>query len=204
MTEPDRRAVLDYWFGDALSASPEQLDPYFKRWFMSGRALDDEIRERFGAWVEQAAAGDLDAWRANAEGTLALIIMLDQFPRNIWRGDARAFTHDPLALSLSRDLIASGKDRGMHFLQCTFAYMPHQHAEDMAAQDASIVTYEQLLADTAEEYRGIVSGILDYAREHREIIHRFGRFPHRNVALGRASTAEEIAYLKDGGKRFGQ
>ncbi|MEJ2106839.1 MAG: DUF924 domain-containing protein [Acidiferrobacteraceae bacterium] len=204
MTEPDPRAVLDYWFGDALVARPEELGAHFKRWFRSGNALDGEIRERFGSWVERAATGGLDDWRAQPGPMLALILLLDQFPRNIWRGDARAFAHDALALRHSDELLASGRDRELHFLQRGFSYMPHQHIEDLAAQDAGVAAYQRLVADTDEAYRPTAEGFLNSAREHREIIRRFGRFPHRNAALGRASTEEEAGYLREGGKRFGQ
>lgn len=204
MAEPDPRAVLDYWFSDALVAMPEELGAHFKRWFMSGDTLDGEVRERFGSWVEQASSGGLDAWRAEPEAMLALIILLDQFPRNIWRGGARAFAHDALALQHSDALIASGRDRELHFLERGFAYMPHQHVEDLAAQDAGVTAYERLVDDTDEAYRPTAEGFLNSAKEHREIIRHFGRFPHRNAALGRVTTDEEENYLRDGGKRFGQ
>ena len=204
MTEPDPQAVLDYWFGDALTATPEDLPAHFKRWFMSGDTLDGEIRDRFGSWVGLAAAGDLDTWGNDALSHLALIVLLDQFPRNIWRGQAEAFALDPSALRHSDALITSGKDQGMHFLQRGFAYMPHQHAEDLAAQDAGVAAYEKLVAETDEAYRSVAEGFLNSSREHREIIRRFGRFPHRNAVLGRVGTEEEEGYLRDGAKRFGQ
>jgi uncharacterized protein (DUF924 family) len=204
MTEPDPQAVLEYWFADALAAPSEELDAHFKRWFMSGDTLDGQIRDRFGTWVEVAAAGGLDAWGDDAHTRLALIILLDQFPRNIWRGEARAFALDPLALRHSDELIASGGDSDLHFLERGFAYMPHQHAEDLASQDVGVTAYEGLVADTPEAYRANAEGFLNSAKEHREIIRRFGRFPHRNAAQGRASTEEEVEYLRDGGKRFGQ
>jgi uncharacterized protein (DUF924 family) len=204
MTEPDPQVVLDFWFGDALTAPPEELGAHFERWFQSGNALDQEIRERFGDWVQQAADGGLEDWRETPEGALALIIVLDQFPRNIWRGQARAFAYDSMALKLSQDLIATGQDHRLHELQRVFAYMPHQHAEDQSVQNASVRTYERLLAEAREEYRPRIQGALDYAREHREIVQRFGRFPHRNAILGREASPMEVAYVENGGKNFGQ
>jgi uncharacterized protein (DUF924 family) len=204
MTEPNPQAVLEFWFGDALAAAPEELDAHFKRWFASGEVLDEEIRARFGTWVQQAADGGLEDWRQTAEGTLALIILLDQFPRNIWRGQAQAFTYDPMALKLSHELIASGTDGALHFLQRGFAYLPHQHAEDLATQDAGVAAYEGLVADTDEAHKAKARGFLDSAREHREVVRQFGRFPHRNAILGREASPAEVEYIESGGENYGQ
>ena len=159
-----------------------------ERWFKKDDALDAEIRRRFLAAHEAAAAGKLAAWERNAQGALALLILLDQFPRNMFRGEARAFATDPQARAIASRAILNGFD-GADPAMRTFFYLPFMHSEDMADQEKAIAFYRA--QDNADG--------LKWAELHADIIRRFGRFPHRNAALGRATTKEEQAFLDSGG-----
>jgi uncharacterized protein (DUF924 family) len=185
-------AVLAYWFG--APDEPDFLQPR-SVWFTKSEATDRAIAERFGAAVESALAGEFDAWGASARGALALIIVLDQFTRNIYRGTPRAFAGDDRALSLARQLVDTGQDRTLEPAERWFAYMPLEHSERLVDQYEAVRLFEQLAAD------GIDSP-LEWARRHFDVVARFGRFPHRNAILGRASTAEEIEFLKQPGSSF--
>jgi len=170
--------VVAFW----REAGPE-------RWFNKDAAFDAEIRRRFLATYEVAAAGQLTAWEATAEGALALLILLDQFPRNMFRGSARAFAADPLARAIAAGALIRGFDAQAPANMRTFFYLPFEHSEDMADQERCIALYKA--AGDAEN--------LKWAELHADIIRRFGRFPHRNEVLGRASTPEEQAFLASGG-----
>jgi len=196
--DPAAREVLEFWLGDARR-DPGAVADRVECWFQSDRALDAEVRERFAPWVERAAAGELDAWKATPEGLLALVILLDQFPRNLHRGTADAFVHDAAALALCREAIETGADRALAPVERSFLYLPLEHAEDREAQAHCVRAFEGLAGGCAPAWRGAVENFLGYARAHHEVIERFGRFPHRNAALGRASTPEEERYLAEGG-----
>ena len=181
-TDPRAREVAGFWFrGD-------ERDP---RWFRKDDAFDREIRERFLPLYEQAVRGDLRAWHDAPGECLALVIVLDQFPRNMFRGTARAFAADALAREAARTIVTQGWDRAMGPAQKLFAYLPFEHSELLADQELSCA----LMQGFDEEQ-------VRYAERHRDIIRRFGRFPHRNAALGRESTAEEIEFLKQPGSGF--
>jgi len=196
--------ILDYWIADAADAKPDDLKSHFQRWFKGGNAVDKEISERFGKAVNQAAAGELVAWENSTEGKLALIILLDQFTRNVYRGTDKAFAYDASALQLSQKLIESGEDKNLPWPQRGFAYMPMQHAEDRDVQARGVEAYTGLVNDVPDSLKQVVMGFLSSAREHKGIVDEFGRFPHRNKVLGRESTDEELDYLATGAKRFGQ
>ena len=164
-----------------------------KRWFAKSKAFDDAIRLRFEGPHHAAARGEYDAWRDSAEGALGLLLLLDQFPRNLFRGTAHAFATDPLARSVARDAIAQGHDLATEPLLRPFCYLPFEHSEDLADQDLSVRACEALARDAGDE------DTLKWARIHRDIIVKFGRFPHRNKALGRVTTAAEQAFLDEGG-----
>lgn len=183
------QAVLDFWFG----AAPWAFRP---EWFRKDAAFDETLRERFGPLVDQALAAALGWGMAPAE-TLAEILVLDQLPRNLFRGQARAFAGDARARTLALGLVDSGAHLQLHPLQRLFAYLPLEHAEDPALQDRSVALFGALAAGHAG-----FGEVLDYAERHRDVIRRFGRFPHRNAALGRASTPEELAYLATPGSGF--
>ncbi|MGE0100498.1 MAG: DUF924 family protein [Hydrogenophaga sp.] len=201
-TPPGAQDVLDFWLGDGLQRGwcSDNRDAL---WFGGGPALDASIRERFGPLVEQAIGGGLRDWEPHIETRLALVLLLDQFPRNIHRGQPHAFAGDARAQQLVREALTSGLDQPLATVGRVFLYMPLVHAEDLAAQDESVARFQQLLDTSPAELQENLSRNLHFAKLHREIVLRFGRFPHRNAALGRTSTAEESAFLKDG-PRFGQ
>lgn len=181
--------VIAFWFNQ-----PPQ------RWFRPDPAFDDEIRTRFGALHAEAAAGGLEDWTAAPRGALALILVLDQFSRNLYRNDARAFAQDERATRIARELVDSGRLRELSIVQRWFAIMPFMHAEDRELQRRGVALFEELVAEAPDD--AMLKTALDYARQHAAIIERFGRFPHRNEVLGRASTPEEETFLAQPGSRF--
>jgi len=192
--DPRAREVLDFWFG---APGSEAFGRERKMWFRKRAAFDAQLRERFGALLDAASAGELDAWCATPEGALALVILLDQFSRNCHRGTARAFAADDKALAIARAMVASGADLRLPTLQHrSFVYLPFEHAESAQAQRESL----RLFGELAKEPEG--QGYYDYAVRHAKVIERFGRFPHRNAQLGRASTDEETAFLRERGSSF--
>lgn len=201
----EARSVREFWFGK-LPLSPEALSERMGFWFGADEFTaqrDREIRTRFAELLERAACGQLESWADGPRRRLSLIILLDQFPRNLFRGGARAFACDEKALSLTLSGMQSGADAALDAVERIFFYMPLQHAESLEVQEESVAAYRRLLAEAPEELRGSFAGVLDYAENHRSIIERFGRFPHRNGVLGRASTPAEEAWLREG-ERFGQ
>lgn len=186
------QGILDFWFDEANA----------KRWFVADAGFDARIRERFGTAVKAAASGQLDAWMATPEEWLALLILLDQFPRNLYRGDAACWATDVKAQRVALSGLSRGHDRQLLPLQRVFAYLPLEHAEDMALQRRSVELFEALAADVPPEHHPLFAGFLDYARRHREVIARFGRFPHRNAALARVGTPEETRYMAEPGAGF--
>lgn len=184
--------VLDFWFGAPGSAEHDTSRPL---WFKRSAATDAQIRERFGATVETALAGGLDAWAQEPRSTLALIILLDQFTRNIYRDSPRAFAGDERAQRLALVLVDSGADRQLSRHERWFAYMPLLHAEALPLQERAVELFRALAADG-------LADPLDWAIRHCEVVRRFGRFPHRNETLGRVSTPEEESFLRQPGSRF--
>jgi uncharacterized protein (DUF924 family) len=186
--------VLDFWFTPESrpdEAHPDGRDAAF--WFEPTPGFDDAVRQRFAAAWEQALEGRLDGWAATPEGALALTVLLDQLPRNMFRGQPQSFAADAKALAVARDAVGRGFDRQVPRAWRKFFYLPFEHAEDREMQARSVALFEAL--GEAEAAR--------YAVLHREIIDRFGRFPHRNAILGRESTPEEAAWLAAGGETFG-
>ncbi len=202
-SETDYQEVIAYWFG-RLPLRPDDLGDRLKLWYGFDSATDALIRERFGALVDAALEGSCRGWETQALPRLALIIVLDQFTRNIYRGRADAFTGDERALALALDAIDHGMDREVGLLERAFYYMPLQHSEDLAAQELSVRVTEQLDAECLAAFENFSGEQASYARDHRDIISRFGRFPHRNKALGRKSTEEELAYLAGDAPTYGQ
>ncbi len=188
MTDPDE--ILRFWFEGNHMAFQE-------RWFRPDPAFDAAIRDRFAGLPAQAREGALDGWAATPGGALALLIVLDQFPRNLHRGTAAAFACDPKARAVARRAVLERRqDLALTRMERVFAYLPFEHSEAHADQDLSVALYEGLRDDPLHRAPG---GTIDYAWRHRAVILRFGRFPHRNAALGRADTAAEAAYLAGGG-----
>ncbi len=195
--DPRARDVLAFWFGGA--ATPAEASA---RWFGRDDAFDAAIRARFAALREEAVAGHLDAWLADAHGRLALILLVDQFSRNLFRGDPRAFEHDPLARRWSVEGIAAGQDLELEPIERVFFYLPLEHSEALADQRRSVTLFTALRDDAPADRRDEFEVFLDYARRHHDVIAQHGRFPHRNAVLGRMSTAEEAAYLAQPGAGF--
>jgi uncharacterized protein (DUF924 family) len=191
-TPPDALSVLAFWFDPA----------HHDEWYAGRPAFDAVIRERFAPQLALAEAGKLMAWTTTPEGWLALLIMLDQFPRNLYRRDPRAWAQDLRAQQLALSGIEEGFDRQLPAIQRVFAYMPLEHAEDMGLQQRAVMLFETLRNDVPPDERSRYDGFLDYARRHEAVIARFGRFPHRNAVLGRVSTPEEQAYLAEPGAGF--
>lgn len=192
--DPRADELLDYWFGP--KGGPE-WGKLRKLWFGGGPEVDEECRTRFGNLHVEADAGDLDAWRDSPEDCLALVILLDQFSRNLYRGTWKAFASDAKALALAQHAIAKGWDQQFEPVQRWFFYLPFEHAEDLRAQHRALELFSALPDD---ENRKIA---VDFAQKHLDVIAKFGRFPHRNEMLGRPSTPEETKYLAEGGARFG-
>jgi uncharacterized protein (DUF924 family) len=189
MPNTQARQILDFWF----AARDDAGQPAYRdQWFKRDDAFDAQIAQRFGATVERALAGELDGWADNADGVLALVILLDQFPRNLFRGTARAFAGDERALRLAKQAIAQGFDRQLPRYNRMFLYLPFEHSENLADQERSVALFAALDDNN----------VARYAVAHRDIVARFGRFPHRNAALGRPSTPEETEFLKQPGSSF--
>lgn len=186
---PAAQDILDFWFGADDRPRAE--------WFRKDPAFDATVRERFGPLIEQALRRGIDDWARSPPPALARIVVLDQFTRNVFRDTPASFAGDALALAAAQELVASGQDRRLAPLQRWFVYLPFEHAEDRAAQQESMRLFGLLAAAHAE-----LAGALEWARRHQEVIERFGRFPHRNAILGRASSAEEAAFLREPGSSF--
>jgi len=194
--------ILQFWFGPLQGGVAAESK---KTLWWSGREEDDrELDELFGCRVRQALRGGLDDWSGNPRGRLALILLLDQFTRSIYRGTADAFAGDERALSLCREGLRLGHDRALEYAERLFFCMPLEHAESIEAQDLHIETLEGLRLEVPEQQRALIDNALNFAHQHRDLIARFGRFPHRNDALQRVSTPEELAYLNQSHRRWGQ
>ena len=191
------RDVLEFWFsGEPLGE--EQM----RRWWKKNDSVDNEIRERFAGLVNDVHHSLADEWAVTAEGRLAAIICLDQFPRNMYRGDPRSFHYDERALALCREGLALEQYRVLQPLHQAFFVMPLMHSEQLPDQDECVCQFERLVGESSGAVQGYLSGSLDFAIKHRDIIVRFQRFPHRNAILGRTSSAEEQMFLTQPGSSF--
>lgn len=195
-------AILDFWFADGLQTGWPTREMK-AIWFGGGPALDAQVKALFGPQVLQALQGGLAAWEAQPLTRLALVLLLDQFTRNVFRGTGQAFAGDARAQQLVMGALAQGWDQQLPWVGRVFFYMPLMHAENLALQDECVSRFTTLRMDAPEELKARLQGNLDFAVQHRDIIARFGRFPYRNAALGRAGTAAEEAFLETG-PRFGQ
>jgi uncharacterized protein (DUF924 family) len=191
--DPTAARVLDFWYG--APGSPERGGPR-KAWFSKDPAFDETIRQRFGDAVSIALAGGFGEWCVDAHGALARVILLDQFTRNIFRDTPRAFAGDARALATASDAVDRGLDRELGIYERWFLYMPFEHAEDADAQRRSLALFAALAEDMNDD------DPLVWAKKHADIVFRFGRYPHRNAILGRASTPEEEAFLAGPDSRF--
>jgi len=195
--------IIHFWFGE-LDAQGVPDEAHRTMWFNASPALDNEIGERYRVLLEQARKGQLHHWAHTADGLLATILLLDQFSRNIYRGTAQAFAADPLALAICLAGLKQGVDQQLPPIQRAFFYMPLQHAESLEAQEQALEAFSRLQQQVDEAVRPLFAGFTDSARQHRAIIARFGRFPHRNRVLERISSADELAYLQQAAPHFGQ
>ncbi len=186
-TMTHREEILTFWFGE-IRDEPAYFEEHARRWFAQNADFDREIVQRFQADYTLAAQGRLTHWTETARGGLALLLLLDQFPRNMFRNDPRAFTTDPLAQQSAEHMIAAGLDRQLRLVERYFVYVPFMHSEEPAHQQRSVRLFQQLAKERAYFDTS-------YAVRHQAVIARFGRFPHRNAVLGRVSTAEEVAFL---------
>jgi uncharacterized protein (DUF924 family) len=189
----EAREVLAFWFGEPGSPGHGKARP---AWFRKDPAFDGEIRRRFLALHACAALGERERWREEPDSLLALIVVLDQFSRNLYRDDPRAFSQDAMALDCARLAVDRGWDVPRLPVERQFAYLPFEHSEDPAMQDRSVGLFGALEAFPETK------GLTEWAERHRVIVRRFGRFPHRNAALGRESTAQELEFLREPGSGF--
>lgn len=195
-------AIYQFWFGSLQPALPDKARN--KIWFGGDPQMDAQINDGFGHQVEAALRGDLNAWAESPQGRLALILLLDQFTRNIYRGQPQAFSGDGASVALCREGLAVGHQASLNVVELSFFLLPLEHSEDLADQERCVHLFHRLLEESDEEHSAYVANALRYAEDHRDIIKQFGRFPHRNRALSRQSTPEEKAYLDSQGRRFGQ
>ncbi|HEY8608525.1 MAG TPA: DUF924 family protein [Noviherbaspirillum sp.] len=199
-TQESVGSILAFWFGpgdDATVAAARS-----RLWWGKDDATDRAMATRFAGCIDAAATGALDAWAATPAGRLALILLTDQFPRNIHRGTPRAFALDARARRFCMEGLTQGVDRLLRPIERVFFYLPLEHSESMPDQERAVALFAQLLADVPADQRAAFAGYHDFALRHREVVERFGRFPHRNAILGRTSTPAEIAFLQQKGSSF--
>jgi uncharacterized protein (DUF924 family) len=202
------RALLDFWFGPRpyAAAAVRQRMAF---WFGGDspemtEMRDRDLESRFATLMQRALAGELAPWADSPRRRLALILLLDQLPRNIRRGTAQAFAGDAEALRLTQEGIDQAADAALDPVERIFFYMPLQHAESLEVQEQSVSVFRRLAGEVPADLRALFEGVTGYALRHHDIVRRFGRFPHRNAALGRSSTEEETLWLARSGDRFGQ
>ncbi|MFT4712795.1 MAG: hypothetical protein ACJAVI_000200 [Candidatus Azotimanducaceae bacterium] len=200
MTSVD--SILSFWIGTAAD-DPVVAGSKTKLWFMSSPAADHDLQLRFSNLLSEAEQGLLENWQQCPLGGLALVILLDQFSRNIYRGSASAFANDDAALKIAKNIVTSGQHLSLKPIERVFLHMPFEHSESLEIQNQSVSLFKTLTTEATEEWRPQLKAFTDHAIEHREIISKFGRFPHRNKILGRSNTAGENLYLQSA-KTFGQ
>jgi uncharacterized protein (DUF924 family) len=199
----DRQILCDihaYWFGDLKSADDFPAEKS-KIWFERSDATDEHIRATFGGFIDEAAAADWRLDDLDRREQIALVVLLDQFPRNIFRDSGRSFAHDAIARTIARKLLAGGREN-FFWIERQFLYLPFEHSEGMADQNLSTFLFAELAVEAPASLRDYFSNILDFATRHRDIIRKFGRFPHRNALLGRQSTPEEAAFFAEHGRGY--
>lgn len=190
----DAQAVLDFWF--AAKGDPEH-GAVRDLWFRKSDETDRQIAERFGPLIEQALRGELEAWATEPQTALAQIVLLDQFTRNTFRDTPRAFAGDKRALAAAMAMVGARHDEKLLPVQRVFVYLPFEHAEGIVMQQEALRLFTRLVTEAPE-----LQNMLDYAQRHHDVVQRFGRFPHRNVILGRQSSTDEIEFLRQPGSRF--
>jgi uncharacterized protein (DUF924 family) len=214
----DALRVREFWFGKSLTgigpghaemaSRAHELSQRNRLWFETNpqrlQLRDEEIRKQFAALLERAARGELSHWADSPRRCLSLIILLDQFPRQIYRGTARAFAYDSQALGFALHGMQSAADGALNIIERLFFYMPLQHAESLEVQDEAVAAYRRLAGEAPLQLRSTFAAALESAEEHRQIIRQFGRFPHRNAVLNRPPAEGEVRWLKENPQAFGQ
>ena len=195
--------ILTFWIADAVG-DPAKAMQRRLFWFQANPAVDESISQRFSTSVRCAARGELIAWEQAPRSCVALVILLDQLPRNIYRGKVEAFQYDSRALDVASRGVAAGYLEQLSLVEQCILVLPYEHSEDLSVQRAGIGLLEQIVDGADPEWKPSARVSLDFARRHLEIVEQFGRFPHRNAVLGRSSTPAEQAYLEGGGESFGQ
>ncbi len=195
--------VHRFWFADA-DDDPQAAGARGAVWFGSSADFDKEVRERFEPTIAAAARGALDTWRDAARSCVALVIVLDQFPRNVYRHSARAFAYDSLAFDVTKHAVEAGYLAALSIPERAFLLMAYQHVENVALQREGLVLFGQVHAEAPAEWRSFTENTLKFAQRHVGIVERFGRFPYRNAVLGRSSTPAEREYLDSNPEAFGQ
>jgi uncharacterized protein (DUF924 family) len=197
LTEPE--AVIEYWIG---ASDPQTFKNQTRRWYIASADTDQFIEATFGDTLRAAEAHKLDPWKNSPTGCLALVILLDQFSRNLYRGTPKAYQNDPLALQIARQLISSGTQ--LSIPARIVAYHPLHHAEDLAMQEMAVDLFSRLVREADKEWQEQLEAQLRSAKGHRDVIQRFSRFPHRNQVLGRESSAEELGFIARDRRTYGQ
>ena len=195
--------IVAFWLGDGRD-SPDRALARRGWWYEGGPVVDEEIRVRFGDLVPRACARELTGWRNTPDGALALVLLLDQFTRNLYRGTVGAYAGDPFAFEVVTHAIDQGLDRALHPVAQVWLYHPFHHSEDVAEQDRGLGLLRALRQHADPAWHAYVERSIEGWTRHRDTVARFGRFPHRNAVLGRGSTTEELAHLAADGRRFGQ
>ena len=194
--------VIDYWLGDA-ETDPSAARDRSKLWYGASTEIDNQIRHDFGDALILAERRELQPWLESPSGQLALVILLDQFSRNLYRGSKDAWKNDSLALDIATNCVDNNDHLALSYFGRVFLYHPFSHAESIAAQEKAVFLFDELYNEAPSEWQPALKGFTG-ASSHGDIIHRFGRFPHRNETLGRQSTPEEDEYLKENSKKYGQ
>jgi uncharacterized protein (DUF924 family) len=197
----EAEALLEFWFGQLSDGFADEV--HRQRWFSGGSAFDDDCRMRFSSLAARAADGELDDWLDEPRGCLAFILLTDQIPRNIHRGTPMAFATDGPALNAAKTGVSAGLDRRLGYDERCFFYLPFEHSESLIDQHTCVGLFTQLRDETPNGFRHLTGNYLQFAHQHRDIIIRFGRFPHRNAVLGRTSRETELEFLQEG-PQFGQ
>lgn len=193
----DPQAVRDSWFGDGALDDPEYVAARIDVWFRTDFDFDAELRARFDGLVQHARRGGCGHWREDPRAAVALVIVLDQLPRNIYRGQATAFASDAAAREVAKHVLDAGDAvASLSLIERVFLYMPFEHAEDLALQDFCVAGYRELHAVAPPAFKPLMYACVEAGEAHRDVIRRFGRFPHRNPLLGRESTPDELAWAE--------
>ena len=203
MSGSDRDAIINFWLGASLDG-PEAAFARRDWWYKGGAPVDDEIRARFGALVERACRGELSSWQSTSSGAFASILLLDQFTRNIYRNTPKAYAGDPIAFDVVQYAIDKKLDRELHPVSRIWLYHPFHHSEQIKEQDRGIQLLKEIHDETPSAWHPYIERSIWGWTRHRDIVARFGRFPHRNDVLGRVSTDAEKAFLAADGEAFGQ